>query len=206
MKRVYIILVSLLFVVTSVCAENSDLKGEFEAKLSEASSMNRTIVARFTQSKSVPGIKSEVVREGDFYYDNSGQMAMIYDEPAGDKVIMNGEDFTIVVGGKRINSSSENPMMAQISYMMQASMSGEVQKLGRGWELDIELGDEGYVVVVRPTERRVKRYVTSMTMIFETQGLTLATLKIDESSGGYTTYDFLSKEINREIDQDKFIP
>ncbi len=205
-KKIYTLLICLLTLALPTWGQTGDVASEFEQRLSAASSTNKTIRARFTQIKGVPGIKNEVEKSGNFYYDNSGDMAMIYDSPIGDKVVMNGENFTIIVGGKRITSGSENPMMAQISYMMQASMSGDVQKLGRGWELTIELTESEYRVVVKPIERRIKRYITSMTMLFDTQTLTLNTLRIDETSGGFTTYNFLAKQINEEIDHEIFIP
>lgn len=204
----YILITIVLFAVAPIHAEQRDIKAEFESRLTAASSSNRTIVARFTQRKSVPGIKEEVERSGDFYYDNSGDMAMIYDAPEGDKVVMNGDNFTIVVGGKRITSTSDNPMMAQISYMMQASMLGDVEKLGRGWDLTITFveAEAEYRVVVKPVERRIKRYITAMTMAFDLESMTLATLRIDESSGGFTSYDFHSKQINADIDSVIFKP
>ncbi len=205
--KIYTLLICLYLAVASVYAESSDnVRAEFEQRLSAASSTNRSIVARFSQQKKVAGIKEDVTTHGDFYYDNSGDMAMIYDSPEGDKVVMNGESFTIIVGGKRIESSAQNPMMAQISYMMQASMTGDVQKLGRGWDLTMESDEVEYRVVVEPIDRRVKRYITSMTMVFDTKTLTLNTLRIDERSGGFTIYNFYSKQINRAVDRKYFIP
>ncbi len=179
--------------------------GDFNSRLAKASSQNKTIVAKFEQTKKVVGIKAEVKSQGDFYYENSGRMAMLYSNPAGDKIIMNGEIFHIVTGGKTIKSDvNSNPMMAQISYMMQASMSGDVEKLGKGWELSVTEKDSVFVVSVKPTERSIKKYVSSMTMIFCNKTMTLDELRIDETSGGYTSYKFVSKQINKYIEPSKF--
>ncbi len=205
MRSVCILAMVLIATTCNVWSQES-VAEEFESRLESASSKNRSIVAKFNQTKSVPGIKSEVVQSGDFYYDNSGDMAMIYDNPKGDKVVMNGESFTIIIGDRRIESDASNPMMAQISYMMKASMSGDVGKLGRGWELSITHQDGEYQVVVTPVERRVKRYVSAMTMAFDDDTMTLNSLMIDESRGGGTRYEFTSKKLNGVIDQAVFIP
>ena len=206
LQRVTTILLTLLIVVATQAQEPTIAK-EFESRISAASGQNRTIVSRFTMVRGVAGIKKQVESCGDFYYDNSGDMAMIYDTPKGDRVVMNGDDFTIVVGGKTISSSSSsNPMMAQISYMMQASMSGDVAKLGRGWELKIEKGESQYIVSIVPIERRIKRYISAMTMLFDQRTMTLDSLRIDESRGGFTSYSFTSKELNVEIDSKFFRP
>ena len=206
LQRVTTILFALIIMV-AVQAQEPAIAKEFENRLSAASSQNRTITSRFTMVRGVAGIKKQVESCGGFYYDNSGNMAMIYDTPKGDKVVMNGDDFTIVVGGKTISSnSSSNPMMAQISYMMQASMSGDVAKLGRGWDLKIDKTEDQYRVSVMPTERRVKRYISVMTMLFDQSTMTLNSLRIDESRGGFTSYHFTSKKLNEAIDPIFFRP
>ena len=188
-KLIYIIIV-LLFAVEAH-ADN------FTSRLAKASRENKTIIARFEQMKKVVGIKDEIKREGDFYYENSGKMALIYDKPKGDKIVMNGEEFSITIGDKNIESNaSSNPMMAQISYMMQASMSGDINKLGKGWNMVITEKENVYEVIIKPSERRIKRYISSMTMIFCNKTMTIDELRIDEAKGGYTSYKFLSKEIN----------
>ncbi len=196
----------LLLCVIPQCGFTQDISQEFNEQLKQASHNNKTIVSRFSQTKKIIGIEKLQQTQGNFYYDKLGDMAMIYDKPMGDKVVMNGDRFTIVVGGKRFESSSSNPMLAQISYMMQASMSGSVDKLGRGWKLSIDTFEGDYRVIVEPTERRISRYITSMTMIFDNQTMTLNELRIDEKQGGYTRYKFFSKEINAEIDSKVFIP
>ncbi len=178
---------------------------EFNSRLTEASSENRTIVAKFKQTKRVTGIKDLIVSQGDFYYHRDGKMAMVYSEPKGDKVVMSGENFEITTAGKTIKSSaSSNPMMAQISYMMQASMSGDVAKLGKGWKVDIKESTNQYTVIITPTDRRIKRYISSMTMTFCSSTMTLDKLLMEETNGGYTSYIFTNKAINQEIDPEKF--
>ena len=195
-----------LLIVVAAQAQEPNIEKEFESRLDASSSQNKTIVSRFTMVKGVAGIKKQLESCGDFYYDNSGNMAMIYDTPKGDKVVMNGDDFAIVVGGKAISSNaSSNPMIAQISYMMQASMSGDVAALGRGWELKIEKTESQYRVSITPTERRVKRYILAMTMLFDKCTMTLDSLRIDENRGGFTSYIFTSKELNMVIDPIFFI-
>lgn len=204
-RSAYILSIVLIAMVAN--AQESNVAEEFKTRLNTASSQNKTIVALFSQIKGVPGIKKQVESRGDFYYDNSGDMAMVYSTPKGDKVVMNGKDFTIIIGGKTISTNaSSNPMMAQISYMMQASMSGDIAKLGRGWELKIEKLEGQYKVSIAPTERRIKKYISAMTMLFDERSMTLDLLRIDESRGGFTAYSFTSKEVNREIDPIVFIP
>lgn len=202
-KGIITILLSLGVLV--LFAQTSNVEQEFKAKLESVSSKNSTISCNFTQTKKVKNIKHLVESYGQFFYDNSGLMALIYAKPKGDKVVMSGKEFTVVANGKKFTSdASSNPMMAQISYMMQACMSGNVGQLGRGWGMSVEKNEGDYRVVLTPTDRRVKKYISGMVMLFDKANITLNQLRIEESAGGYTEYRFVDKKLNQKIDSSYF--
>ena len=103
-----------------------------------------------------------------------------------------------------VSESSSNPMMAQISYMMQACMSGDVTKLGRGWDMDISEQSLGYMIKITPTDRRVQKYVNAMLMYFDKSDLTLDKLRIEERNDCYTEYEFKNKQLNGKLDKSVF--
>ncbi len=178
---------------------------EFTEKLAAASAQNKTITANFSQQKKVKGIKTEIASKGNFYYDNSGSLALHYSQPQGDKIVMVGENFTIVSGGRKIESGAKsNPMYVQISQMMMACMSGDVTKLGRGWGMTITKEGSQYQVVLTPTEARVMKYVKNMTLRFSDKDMTLDALQIEEAGGGYTHYHFTDKKTNVAIEASVF--
>ena len=204
MLRVIIIIISI-FTVTQINAQTSDIEQVFRDKITSVSAENKTIQCNFTQTKKVKNIKNPTVSSGTFFYDNAGRMALIYNRPQGDKIIMNSDIFTIIIAGKKIDSkASSNPMMAQISYMMQACMSGDISKFGRGWEMNIEELSKGYQVTITPTNRRIKKHITGMLMRFNNTDLTLDMLRMNEASGGYAEYTFFNKEINSKFDNSVF--
>ncbi len=201
MKRI-----SLIFILSVLCnfavAQNVD---SFESRIESFSSENRTIRCDFVQTKKMKNVKNIITSQGEFLYDNSGLMALIYAQPEGDKIIINRGQFKIVTGGNVIEGESEkNPLMQQICNMLQASMTGDITKLGRGWQTKItEKGDQ-YQVLLTPLDRRTKRYMESLVMVFRKSNMTLDELKMNETSGGYTLYKFTDKVINEVIDPKKF--
>lgn len=205
MKSVITILFSLSALLSFAQTDSNNSELEFKQRLKSVSDKNRTICCDFTQTKKVKNIKQSVMSCGQFFYDNSGLMALIYDQPKGDRVVMNDETFTIVANGKKLTSdAAANPMMVQISFMMQACMSGDVSKLGRGWDMGIEKNKDGYLVVLAPNDRRVKKYISGITMLFDDANTTLNKLRIEETSGGYTEYRFVNKKLNQKIDSSYF--
>lgn len=204
-KGVITIIFSLSILFSN--AQTNDVVQEFKAKLESVSSKNSTISCDFTQIKKVKNIKKPIENYGQFLYDNSGLMALIYAQPKGDKIVMNGDLFTVVANGRKLTSdASSNPMMAQISFMMQACMSGNVSQLGRGWDMNVTKTEGGYQVVLSPTDRRVKKYISGMRMLFDKANITLNELRIEESTGGYTEYRFVNKKLNQKINSSYFKP
>ena len=203
-KMRYFITFILLFCINITFAQvNTEEK--FKELLEVASQKNKTIECNFTQTKKIKNIRQPIIAQGRFFYDNSRLMAMIYDTPKGDRVIMSQDSFTVIAGGRTmVSESSSNPMMAQISYMMQACMSGDVTKLGHGWDMDITEQDFGYMIKIRPTDRRVQKYVNAMLLYFDKSDLTLDKLRIEERNDCYTEYEFKNKQLNGELDKSVF--
>lgn len=205
MSRIIIFILSAVLSLPLFSQSGGNPEQEFKIKLQKISNNNKTIQCDFVQHKKVKNMTQIVQNKGLFYYDNSGLMAMHYTAPKGDKIIMNGERFIIVTSGKKMSvDASSNPMMAQISYMMQACMSGDISKLGKGWSMNVEPIDNGYQVLLKPTVKRIQKYIVSMTMCFRDYDLTLDKLRIDEASGGYTEYTFMDKKMNKKIDRSYF--
>lgn len=202
MYKFIAVVTSLLLCVNVTCAQVAD---SFESRIESVSALNKSIQCDFVQTKKVKNIKGEIVSNGEFYYDNSGMMALIYSQPQGDRVLINGETFTVVTAGKKIEGKAgDNPMMMQICNMLQACMSGDVTKLGRGWQMNIEENELRYSVTLQPSDRRTRKYIESLLMRFDKQDMTLSELRMNETSGGYTNYTFTNKEINGDIDPLKF--
>ncbi len=204
MLRIFVIIVSI-FTLAVANAQTVNTEQSFKQQLERVSQNNKTIRCDFTQTKKVKNIKLPIISKGDFFYDNTGLMALIFQEPKGDKVIMNGDSFYLVVSGKKmVSEASNNPMMSQISNMMQACMSGNVSKLGRGWQMMVEATGQGFQVNLTPIDRRVRKYLTCMVMNFDGRDLTLDRLRIEESNGGFTEYHFLNKKLNQAFDHAVF--
>ncbi|MFR9650617.1 MAG: outer membrane lipoprotein carrier protein LolA [Rikenellaceae bacterium] len=198
---------AILIFILALSANTLSAQSEesFESRIERFSSQNERIECDFTQTKKVKNITNTIIARGEFFYDNSGLMALRYSEPKGDKIIINRERFTVVTSGRVIEGVAEdNPMMMQICNMLQASMSGDVNSLGRGWQMETTDNATQYIVILTPSDRRTKRYIESLVMLFSKRDMTLDELRMNETSGGYTLYEFSNKEINGTIDPKMF--
>ena len=199
-KRYLLALLLSLFVYNASAQEN-----EFEKRLQEISTQNKTIICDFTQTKKIKNIKHTIVSTGKFYYDNSGKMTLNYSDPKGDRITIIDESYVIIANGKKLEGNGEgNPMIQQICGMLKACMSGDISDFGRGWSIEIAKNGEQFKATLLPLERRIKKYIKSMNMTFESKNMTLDTLLIEETSGGFNQYEFTNKELNQTIDDDRY--
>lgn len=200
-KKSFIIIIlifnSLLF------AGELSLKEVFYKDIALHSKENNTISSDFIQSKKLKNIKKLIVQKGSFYYDNSGKIAMYYDD--GNRMLMLEDKFFLTQRGDITKiSAKENPFLEQIFYMLRACMSGDISKFGRGWNFYIIMENGFYNVELRPKNSSISKYIYSIKMIFEKDSLTLEDLTLTEAKGSSTNYKFLNKKINAKIDKSIF--
>ncbi len=207
MNKITKIVLTLFFVSISLMtmAQQQYEMEKFQHKLEQNSIKNNTIKCDFIQTKKVKNIKDLITSEGKFYYDKNGKIALRYTEPQGDKIIIANNTYTIFVSGAMIQGDGEgNPMMQQVCGMLEACMSGDISSLGRGWQTAISSVEDKFQVVLVPLERRVKKYIESMQMIFDANNMTLVSMSMNETSGGFTEYVFENKHINEPIEDAMF--
>ncbi len=189
--------------IENSCNAQAMVNDEVMSKLEEMSEHNNTIECVFIQEKIIKGLKDKHIMKGKFYLDNQGQMALVYDDANGDRVIMNDSKFTIHSNGKEI-SSAKNPMLKQLGILMQATMKGDVAMFKRGWEIIAGKSGKEYSLRLNPIDKMLKKYVNHMGLVFDKETMTLNMLMINMNNGGKTIYKFSDKKINEIINSNIF--
>ena len=169
----------LLFNI-GISQDSNSIKSEFNSKLTKYSSDNKTIISNFELIKNIKQLKEPVKSYGTFFYDNNGAMALIYSNPPGDKIRLKDNTCYIVVGGKlNTANGTNNPMLEQITQVMNACMRGEVSELGRGWESTYSVNNDDYVIELIPIDKRTNKYLSSIILNFDKTNLSLNNMIIN---------------------------
>lgn len=205
----YLISILFHFLLFSVNAQagnsSAQIKDDFTKKLLEISHINKTITSQFELIREIKQLDKPVKSVGSFYYDSNGYMALIYSVPAGDKIILKDDIFHIITAGK-LNSSKgkSNPMLEQISQMMNACMKGDITQLGKGWLSEYSIVDGNYVINLIPQDKRTQKYLTSIVLVFDPSNLSLNNMTINEAQGNKSIYTFVNKKFNSIIPKSNF--
>jgi outer membrane lipoprotein-sorting protein len=175
--------------------------GDFAARLKAASAAMETIECDFTLTRKMSVMAADAVSEGRFSYLRGAGISLDFSKPAGDRITMGRERFTIVSAGKASTVKLDsNPMLKHLSRMLTACMTGDVEMLGRGATLAFEQAGAGFKVTVTPSERRARGMVSRMVLTFDGGDMSLTALRMEEASGDVSEYRFFNKTFNGKVD------
>lgn len=179
--------------------------GGFAERLAELSSQIETIECDFVQIRHVSVMSGDDRRNGKFYYRRPGNICLLFDEPEGDMIVMDGQRFKIVAMGKRnVTDMESNPMLAQMKDILEACMTGDIGMFERGSAVEYADTGDTYVVVAVPKAKRARKYVKSITLTFDKGDMSLSRMRMDEPLGDYTEYIFSGKKFNVHVDGSRF--
>jgi outer membrane lipoprotein-sorting protein len=194
--------------IASLCACGAwaqQIDADFAAKLKTQSATTETIESDFTLTRTMSFMTSDVVSKGRFYYLRDVGISLEFTDPAGDRITMGRERFKIVSAGKTsIVKLDANPALRQLKRMLSACMTGDIVALKEGAKLTF--ADEGgnYVVTIALDNRNAKGMIRLITLTFEKEHMSLATLRMEEASGDASEYRFTGKKFNNGVDAAHF--
>ena len=183
----------------------SDADSQILEKIKQANIQYTTITSDFQQTKHMSILGTEVSSSGKFYYNKPEQMVMLYDDPVGDLMLINGNLMLMVMAGKRSEANSKsNAKMRGLKNILIFCMEGDVLKIGADkvtcseivqyYEIDIEVN-------TKLNKSNIKKVVVS----YDKNDLTPSVLKTIEPDDSYTIYDLSkNKKYNESIDEAVF--
>lgn len=204
-KIATLLLVALAGIIAQAQPRTIDPTVEFNAKLAAQSKVVKTIKCNFSQTKHAAALTKDARLSGVFYYNNDGRMCLLYSEPRGNQIVINGDRFAIETAGKRnVVSASSNPMLRQLSLMLRACMTGDVAMFNSGWQARYSEQGAEYIVELLPQDKRAKKYVSKVVLNFNKKDMSLNKMMMVEASGDYSNYEFTDKVFNVAIEESVF--
>lgn len=176
------------------------LQAEFLAALNAKNAGVETIRCGFTQIKHNTMLAQDAESSGDFYFKRPGKLALLYNQPAGDRIVMGQSDFLIVAGGSRsVVKIASNPLFLQMQQIFTACFSGDITALSSDGIFRCHKSGEKYIVEIIPRSKRARRYISKMVLVFSIHDMLLDELRMDEASGNFTRYRFTDKQTNLSV-------
>jgi len=156
-------------------------------------------------------VTKDVQSTGKLYFKKPNQLCLTFNGGA-DALLMNGDTFTMVTGGKPQSVSGKgNSQFDALKAMAKSLSSGEESDvdISEYADVDIERNGKLMVMTIAPivTDAKAKRKMMfqSFVVTIDTQALELRSLRMNEKGQNYTQYDFSNYKLNGNIPESVFV-
>jgi len=203
----------LFLLVCFFFCSKTDAQTDFKPMVSIESFKNRmtgesdslaSIESRFTQTKHIRLLSEKIVSTGNFSYQKPNKVCLDYLNPVKYRIVVNGNKIKIDADGKtNIFDAGSNRLMEQMSVLLSACMTGNLDRLSSDYELTFKENDTQYWIAVVP-QGSAKAYMKCIDIFLNKKDFSVRQLKITESSDDYTEYVFTGQKKNVVFSNAKF--
>lgn len=202
-----ILTIILILIVTSLSINAQDFKSvkdlsQFETKLSEKSTIIKSIESPFIQEKYLDVFDEKIKSTGVFYYKEGNKVCLKYNKPVDYLIVINQSLLKVVSDGKTsITDLSKNKMMIQMQELIVASIIGDLSKLDREYDVLYLENKTHYFIKLLPKNKTVKSFIHQIDILLDKETMAVDRLKMSETETDYTEYHFYDKKFNTTIDE-----
>ena len=138
--------------------------------------------------------------DGNFYWEKNDKICLDYQSPVKYKIVINGDKLKTVNSGKSsVISTKGNPMMDQMSSLISACMTGNINQMGSGFKVKIEESASDYRLTIEPQAKEVQNYIAKMEIFLSRKDMSVSRLIMHENAEDYTGYVFTDNKFNEKI-------
>ena len=201
MKKI-VILIPFLFACLFIHAQTvSDSDRQVMEKIKQANVKYTSIVSDFKQTKHLSFMGEDIVSSGKFYYNKPDRLAMRYDSPEGDLMLIDGGKMVMITAGKQTSTKSNN-RTKEMKTILSSCLQGDIEQMEAS-KISCEETSKYYVVTAE-IERTNKSNISKAVMSYEKTNMTLSVLRLEEPDNSYTVYELTGKELDKPIDPNVF--
>ncbi|MDR1666205.1 MAG: outer membrane lipoprotein carrier protein LolA [Bacteroidales bacterium] len=204
MKKTGVVMVAVLLNMVAVHAQIDEKDRVLMKIIQQANEKYTSIVSRFKQTKQIAVLGEKALSEGDFYYAKPDKLAMRYDDPAGDLLLLSGDQFVMVNAGRRKEiSARSNNKMRLMKTILSSCLSGNVMQIDVE-KIACEETPQYHVITAKIAAKGNRTVFTQVILSFDKTDYTLSILRTEEKDGSYTIYELTGKELNKAVDDNIF--
>lgn len=207
MKRLFILLITLLPVCIGASAQQADIR-----KAAERYKAASTLIAHVTQTRHNAALTKDVVTEGHFYYKKPDSESMVFKE-SGEMLLAVGNTFVMVKNGRqhiaKARGKGENPfevLRDVFRNLLSDHDNGPLTDMA-----DVRLERQGDICTMTitpnatdPKTKRKRMYYSSCVVTIDLKAAELCSLRINEQGENYTRYDFSGYVLDAEVSSSVF--
>ena len=197
-----ILLLTLLLGFTIMANAQIDVISE---KIYNANLKINSISASFIQTKRIAFMQGDVTSNGSFFYEKPDKLAMKYDKPAGDLMILNEDQFVMIADGKYSKRSvKQNSNVSQLQNILSSCLHGDFKKMNASEFKHVENAQQ-YIITANLNKASDNSAIEQVVISYDKSDMALSSLQTIESDGSFTLYRLENKKLNTSFDESVFV-
>ena len=206
MKR--FLFIALSIACSSVCYCQVD---EIAQTVKKNNEQIKSFSTKFTELQYSRSSRQSFDMYGKLYFDAIGRLAMLYNDPEDDYIIIDGSTFSSKHNGRKNSFQADKQnTMSEFSDCLLHAMSGDIPTIEQtlGMEVRSKVDNQYYnFTLLRQNTKRLKKYqISRLTIRYDKRTSAIVYMTIEEKSGNTTTYALQHPQINATIPDNVFIP
>lgn len=162
-----------------------------------------SIACDFKQTTHLDFMDEDVLSHGKFYYRKPGHLLMKYEDPAGERMLISGENISMVAAGqhKKVSAKS-SPEIGLIHSVFSSCLEGDPRKI-KGASVTATESAARYEVTI-DIQGGATASIQCVRVHYDKKSLALTMLRTEDPDGGYTVYALTAQKLNEGIGDDVF--
>ncbi|MDR1553769.1 MAG: outer membrane lipoprotein carrier protein LolA [Prevotellaceae bacterium] len=181
---------------------NEKEKAVFEQKMQVRSKNINTLQCRFVQEKTSTLVLAKAVAKGILLYQSPSMLRWEYTEPVHSILILNGKNAVLL--NKDGNQQGNSHVLKQLGGIIISMINGESLRQNKQFATEVFESEKDFRVVLTPIQKRLKEFYKSIELKLDKNTFLAYEIVLEEKSGDKTIIFLNDKEINNEIDINKF--
>ncbi len=176
-----------------------------KTELNKLSDNTSTIQSKFIQEKHLSFLTENIISKGEFYFKSPNQLRWEYSEPFEYIIVFNDKNIFIKDEDKISTFDTEsNKMFSEISNMMIGTIQGDLFTDSERFDVKYFENTNQYLLELDPKLPEMKSMLKTIKIYIDKSDISVAKIKMIESSDDYTSIDFTNRTLNQPIDNEKF--
>ncbi len=163
----------------------------------------QTIVCPFNQEKHLEVFENPLKTNGTFYYQKDNKVCMSYDNPKGDLLLINGDQFVMITNGKTQNKNAQNKnKFGALKNLLFACFQGDLNSIG---DCSFDYSeDSNHYIIVAEMKKKSRILPEKLLLKYDKKNFIISYMEMLESNGNKTVYILENKSINESVDTNVF--
>jgi len=210
MNRILSTLFGILIFTGFLYAQENGFKpvkdiSKTKAELAKLSENAKSIESKFVQEKHLSFLSENIISKGEFYFNSPNQLRWEYSEPFNYIIVFNDKNIFIKDEEKVSTFDTEsNKMFSEINNMMIGTIQGNLFNDSERFDVKYYENTNQYLLELDPKLPEMKSMLKTINIYIDKSDISVAKIKMIESSDDYTSIDFTNRKLNQPIDNSKF--